>query len=104
MLAMGQAHAIRHTVLVEGHSIRGVAREMKPSRNTVRKHLAQSAGRCIFADPGIQDIGNHRRELSSSRRVVDNFIMVGSTRPARIMKNLVSPETAALLAHPLSAW
>jgi transposase len=43
MLRMDQVHVIRHKVLIEGQSIRRVARELGLSRNTVRKHLEQSA-------------------------------------------------------------
>ena len=39
---MDQVHVIRHKVLVEGLSIRAVAREMEVSRNTVRKYLRES--------------------------------------------------------------
>ena len=39
MLRMEQAHIIRHKVLVEGLSIRRVAREVGVSRNTVGKYL-----------------------------------------------------------------
>ena len=39
---MDQVHVIRHKVLVEGRSIRAVAREMEVSRNTVRKYLRES--------------------------------------------------------------
>jgi len=42
MLGMDQVHVIRHKVLVEGGSIRGVARQMGVSRNTVRKYLGVS--------------------------------------------------------------
>jgi transposase len=42
MLKMGQARVIRHRVSIEGHSIRGVAREMGLGRNTVRKYLYRS--------------------------------------------------------------
>ena len=41
MLRMAQVHVIRHKVLVEGLSIRRVAREMGVSRNTVTKYLKQ---------------------------------------------------------------
>ena len=41
MLRMAQVHVIRHKVLVEGLSIRRVAREMGVSRNTVSKYLRQ---------------------------------------------------------------
>jgi transposase len=43
MLRMDQVHVIRHKVLVEGLSIRSVARQMCVSRNTVRKYLKVSA-------------------------------------------------------------
>ena len=39
---MDQVHVIRHKVLVEGQSARSVAREMRVSRNTVRKYLQLS--------------------------------------------------------------
>src|ERR1700739_452404 len=42
MLRMDQVHVIRHKVLVEGQSIRRVARELGISRNTVDKYLRQS--------------------------------------------------------------
>lgn len=42
MLRMDQVHVIRHKVLVEGQSIRRVARAMCVSRNTVRKYLKVS--------------------------------------------------------------
>jgi transposase len=42
MLRMDQVHVIRHKVLVEGQSIRSVAREMGISRNTISKYLKLS--------------------------------------------------------------
>lgn len=42
MLRMDQVHVIRHKVLIEGGSIRRVAREMGLSRITVRKYLERS--------------------------------------------------------------
>jgi transposase len=42
MLRMAQVHVIRHKVLVEGLSIRQVARELGVSRNTVGKYLKQA--------------------------------------------------------------
>lgn len=42
MLRMDQVHVIRHKVLVEGHSERSVARELRISRNTVRKYLTMA--------------------------------------------------------------
>jgi transposase len=43
MLRMDQVHVIRHKVVVEGQSVRSVARQMEVSRNTVRKYLRMSA-------------------------------------------------------------
>jgi transposase len=40
---MDQVHVIRHKVLVEGHSVRWVARRLGVSRNTVKKYLSQAA-------------------------------------------------------------
>src|SRR5829696_5493206 len=42
MLRIDQVHVIRHKVLVEGQSIRSVAREIAISRNTVSKYLKVS--------------------------------------------------------------
>jgi transposase len=42
MLRMDQVHVIRHKVLIEGQSIRRVAREMGLSRLTVKKYLESS--------------------------------------------------------------
>jgi len=42
MLRMDQVHVIRHKVLIEGQSIRRVAREMGVSRVTIRKYLTAS--------------------------------------------------------------
>ena len=40
---MDQVHVVRHKVLVEGQSVRSVAREMGFSRNTVKRYLEQPA-------------------------------------------------------------
>ena len=42
MLRMDQVHVIRHKVLVEGESVRRVARTLGLSRNTVAKYLSES--------------------------------------------------------------
>jgi transposase len=42
MLRMDQVHVIRHKVLVEGRTIRSVAREMSVGRNTIKKYLKLS--------------------------------------------------------------
>jgi transposase len=41
MLRMDQVHVIRHKVLVEGVSVRKVARDLGISRNTVRRYVEQ---------------------------------------------------------------
>jgi transposase len=51
MLRMDQVHVIRHKVLVEGQSIRSVAREMGLSRNTVSKYLKVSEPKRIVSQP-----------------------------------------------------
>jgi transposase len=43
MLKMDQVHVVRHKVLVEGQSVRKTAREMRISRNTVKRYLDQPA-------------------------------------------------------------
>jgi len=50
---MDQVYVIRHKVLVEGHSARRVAREMKVSRNTVRRYMdgAEPGGRAASVRP-----------------------------------------------------
>ena len=52
MLRMDQVHVIRHKVLIEGQSIRRVAREMGLSRRTVRKYLDQPRAGQKFAATG----------------------------------------------------
>ncbi len=42
MLRMDKVYVIRHKVMVEGRSIRSVARELGISRNTVNRYLRQS--------------------------------------------------------------
>lgn len=48
---MDQVHVIRHKVLVEGLSVRRVAREMGVSRNTVRRYLGRPAPLYSSASP-----------------------------------------------------
>jgi prepilin-type processing-associated H-X9-DG protein len=48
---MSQVHVIRHKVLIEGRSIRSVARELHVSRNTVRKYLEESEPRRVERSP-----------------------------------------------------
>ena len=47
MLRMDRVHVIRHKVLVEGRSVRSVARELKVNRRTVEKYLHQSEPRRV---------------------------------------------------------
>jgi DNA-binding transcriptional regulator LsrR (DeoR family) len=42
MLRMDQVHVVRHKVLVEGVSVRKVARELGISRNTVRRYVEEA--------------------------------------------------------------
>src|SRR5918995_6193951 len=51
MLRMDQVNVIRHKVLVEGHSIRAVARQMGISRNTVSKYLKVSEPKRMVSQP-----------------------------------------------------
>ena len=56
MLRVDQAHVLRHKVLVEGRVIRAVAREMRVSRNTVRKYLKESEPKRKVAWPSSRAI------------------------------------------------
>jgi transposase len=51
MLRMDQVHVIRHKVLVEGQSVRAVARQMGISRNTVSKYLKVSEPKRMVSQP-----------------------------------------------------
>jgi transposase len=51
MLRMDQVHVIRHKVLVEGQSIRSVAKEMGVSRNTVSKYLKAPEPKRVVRQP-----------------------------------------------------
>jgi transposase len=42
MLRMDQVHVIRHKVLLEGKSVRSVAKEMGVSRNTVAPSISRT--------------------------------------------------------------
>ncbi len=66
---MDQVHVIRHKVLIEGVSIREVAREMGVSRNTVRKYLRESepVRKCLVSrgKPVMEDVEGRIEELLS---------------------------------------
>ncbi len=66
---MDQVHVIRHKVLIEGVSIREVAREMGVSRNTVRKYLRESepARKCLVSrgKPVMEAVEGRIEELLS---------------------------------------
>jgi transposase len=48
---MNQVHVIRHKVLMEGLSVRRVAKEMGVSRNTVRRYLERSTPERVESQP-----------------------------------------------------
>ncbi len=50
-MRMDQVHVIRHKVLVEGQSIRSVAKEMAVSRNTISKYLKLSEPGRVVRQP-----------------------------------------------------
>lgn len=56
MLRMDQVHVIRHKVMVEGRSIRAVAREMGVSRNTVRKYVEVSGPVRLERKPRLRPV------------------------------------------------
>jgi transposase len=64
---MDQVHVVRHKVLVEGHPVRRVAREMGIARNTVKKYLEQPAPvrvkRVARARPVWEKVGPRLEEL-----------------------------------------
>jgi transposase len=56
MSRMDQVHVIRHKVLIEGQSIRSVARRMDLSRNTVSKYLKLPEPKRIVSRPKASPI------------------------------------------------
>lgn len=56
MLRMDQVHVIRHKVLVEGRSVRSVARELGVSRNTVSKYLEEAVPRRVEQGPRLKPV------------------------------------------------
>ncbi len=62
MLRVDQVHVIRHKVLVEGRSVRAVARDMGVSRNTVRKYLGLAEPRRVEAAPRARPVLERVRE------------------------------------------
>ena len=100
MLRMDQVHVIRHKVLVEGHSVRSVAREMGVGRNTVSKYLTVSEpGKAASRDkpsPVTEEVGpriegildewkprtTHKQRITGTRghrQLVEEGYEVGTT-------------------------
>ena len=59
---MDQIHVVRHKVLVEGHSVRWVARKLGLSRNTVKKYLSQAAPSRTEVAPRLRPVFEHVRK------------------------------------------
>ena len=59
---MDQVHVVRHKVLVEGHSVRWVARKLGLSRNTVKKYLSQAAPMRTELAPRPRPVFEHVRK------------------------------------------
>ena len=57
MLKMDQVHVIRHQVKREGKSQRGVAKELRVSRNTVKKYLEESEPKRKKRKPKRRPVG-----------------------------------------------
>ena len=76
MLRMAQVHVIRHKVLVEGLSIRRVAREMGLSRNTVSKYLKE-------AEPNRREEPRRKPVLEGVAPRIDELLIewAGRTTP-----------------------
>jgi len=70
MLRMDQVHVIRHKVLIDGRSRRSVAREMRVSRNTVRRYLRVSEPRRVEREPRarpvLEEVAPRLEELMES--------------------------------------
>jgi len=87
---MDQVHVIRHKVLVEGMSQRRVAREMRVSRRTIKRYLAQPAPkygpRARGARP-VHDAVRPRVEalLTDSRRWTQGKQRLTATRLHRML-------------------
>ena len=56
---MDQVHVVRHKVLVEGLAIRQVAREMRVSRNTVKRYLERPEPVRVEAAPRARPVDPH---------------------------------------------
>jgi transposase len=73
MLRMAQVHVMRHKVLVEGLSIRQVAREMGVSRNTVSKYVKE-------AQPIRREGPRHKPVLERVAPRIDELLVEWSGR------------------------
>ena len=82
MLRMDQVHVIRHKVLVEGCSERSVARELRISRNTVRKYLTVAEPRRVEekprARPVFEQVARRLEELLSTWRTTAKQRVTGT--------------------------
>ncbi len=119
---MDQVHVIRHKVLVEGISIRAVAREMGVSRNTVRKYLRESepVRKCLVlrGKPVMETVESRIEELLSEwatrttpkqrvtgtrlhRQLVEEGFEVGQTTVRAVLRKrrLHKAETFVPLVH-----
>ena len=78
---MDQVHSIRHKVLVDGQSIRSVARQMGISRNTIRKYLTLSEPVRVVCEkkpspvmatvaPRIEEILTEWREHTTTKQYI----------------------------------
>jgi transposase len=112
MLRMDQVHVIRHKVLVEGHSIRAVARQMGISRNTVSKYLKVSEPKRIVSQPKpspvmetvaprIEELLEHwRGRTTPKQRITGTRIhrqLVGFAQERRHLREL--PELSSVVSY-----
>src|ERR1700686_2016495 len=98
MLRMDQVHVIRHKVLVEGQSVRSVARQLGVSRNTVRKYLLVSAPVRVERQPRARPVLEEGRPRTTAkqrvtgsrlhRQLVEEGFLVGATTVRACLREL----------------